>query len=485
MMKKNSSTWMNVLQGVSGGWWVLAIFIYITVVTALTPVMVDDFNVHGDGQTLFAFHDAWQYYKGMYVGWSGRLAHILFGFLSLSFYREPFHEWPSQIILATLNGLVFVIFLLSLFFLAFGRAPRFVDNSDRIRILLLFFLTMTCLARIGETIFWLNGRCVYLWTATALCCFLVFYRLQIKNNKFLSFATVTTSYRQFFFLLLFLTLAMVAGMASEIGGLTVIVLLASLTAYKLFYKKISLPLWHWLGLLFFIIGYILLMTAPGNLIRANHPVFDEFHKATLLQHLFSLPSHSLPRQLGFFIGKTKGLFLLLLLGLVLWLKTENKNFNNILHNNFAWAVIFFITSMIFLVIQTFNPAPSGRTFFIGTIFFVVSFILLLDHIFLSLPQSKTPRIFAWLRLQRKYFFVGTIVLVTAYLVYIMVITIKLHHQFTLRTAFIAAQKESGLSEIILQPYRMNTRFFIQMSNSQWEMMPMADYYGVKKISIAE
>ncbi|MGI9461943.1 MAG: DUF6056 family protein, partial [Alphaproteobacteria bacterium] len=246
----------------------LAIFSYIALVSYLTPLMVEDFGFHfrGDGK-LWAWENIWDGIKERYGYAGGRIAYVFHQFAYHSLYRAPFEENFSQIIFALFNGVVFLLFLLALFFLAFARKPKFIHGEDIIKIILLFFLAMIVLADKGLTIFWLHGRLIYLLPTTILLWFLVFYRLQWMDKNFLSFTKQPI--KQFWFLCFFLPLAFMAGMASHVGCLIVLICLLGGFIYKKFMVHEKLPLWAWLGLLCFIIGYGILTLAPGNQVRIS------------------------------------------------------------------------------------------------------------------------------------------------------------------------------------------------------------------------
>ena len=470
----------------------LPMVIYIAVVSYLTPLMVDDFSARGNGQVLFAFHDAWQGFAHAYLNFGGRINNFIFGLFSFSFYRVPLAEDFSQMVLAGLNGLAVVGFLLALFFLAFARKPLFNDNKDRLRIFIIFMLMMTILAEKGETIFWFNGRTTYLWPVTILSWFAVFYRLILANhatNHFLKFNNRIRNH--FFFTLAMAPLAVVAGMTDYIGVVIVLGLIALGFMYNIFFNKQKLPLWCYAVLIFFIVGFIAMVTAPGNQGRLLSPEYAGYQALSLFKKIFYHP------LVGFYIFLHETLFLPIIILPVLYYWQSHivaKDKNPIRRmikkmqqdKKFAMAVIYTLASFGFVAVMAISPANYSRVWFAGTALFLLACLLVIDF-FLFSPAVKNIFI-------KKYIFYIPVMVFTLYLSHIMIITIGFHQEFKTRVATIVAQKNQGKKIVIIKPYstkylysRWGARGFgfwnWEPITNRWELGAMANYYGVKKIVI--
>ena len=470
----------------------LPIFIYIAVVSFLTPLMEDEFGIRGKGQVLFAFQEAWQFYKDIYFTWGGRIGYLLHPFFFFSFYRAPFEEGFSQIVLAILNGLAVVGFLLALFFLAFARKPLFNDKKDRVRIFVIFMLMMTMLVEKGETIFWSNGRHIYLWSVTILAWFAVFYRLVFAHHAtdhWLKFNNHSRNH--FFFTVAMAPLAVVAGMTDYIGVVIVLGLIALGFIHNIFFSKQKLPLWCYVIFIFFIVGFIAMVTAPGNHVRLLTGEFAVYRALPLFQKVFYHP------LVGFRTFLHETLFLPIIIWPVLYywqsqIVAKGKNPMRRMikkmqqDKNFAMAVIYTLASFGFVAFMAINPSSYSRTWFAATALFLLTCILVIDFFLLS-PVVKNIFI-------KKYIFYIPVMIFALYLSHIMIITIGFHQEFKTRVATIVAQKNQGKATVIIKPYSTNYIYSRwgarggsfwnwESQTSPWVLGAMANYYGVKKIVI--
>ncbi|MGI9461954.1 MAG: DUF6056 family protein, partial [Alphaproteobacteria bacterium] len=450
---------MTIQHKVIFGWGMatlLAIFSYIALVSYLTPLMVEDFLMKGNGALLPSWEGIWDRSKGWYGHSGGRIAYVFFQFAYFSFYRAPFEENFSQIIYALFNGVVFVSFLLALFFLAFARKPKFIHGQDIIKIILSFFLAMIVLADEGLTIFWLHGRLLYLLPTTILLWFLVFYRLQWMNKNFLFFTKQPI--KQFWFLCFFLPLAFIAGRASHVGGLVVLICLLGGFIYKKFMVREKLPLWAWLGLLGFMIGYGILTLAPGNLVRLN--------RNSLALAYFDQPF--LERYIGqflegcyIFMQETLFLPIIALFGLVYWYSkiiVSGKNIIDVFIKKikkdtaFATAMVFFMLAMLFVAAQGGNPFNYAQTWFFGTVMFLLCCMVMVDKFFLAKTSFIFLRKKFWGRSCRQYLFMLISLCYIFYFVHIFFLTSGFHKEFRARVDSIMEQKNQGKDVIVLKKY---------------------------------
>ena len=62
-------------------------------------------------------------------------------------------------------------------------------------------------------------------------------------------------------------------MASEQIGVITIISLICISIYLKFFKRVSLPLWYYLGIGFFIAGFLCLYLSPGHHARASTDAF--------------------------------------------------------------------------------------------------------------------------------------------------------------------------------------------------------------------
>ena len=162
---------------------------------------------------------------------------------------------PDRII-DVLNSLVFLLFILSLYFHAKGRGRNsFILFGG------MFLLTWILQPVFGDTVLWVTGSVNYLWGTTIILLFLLPYRMYSGKGKSRLIMSV-------FLGLLFFLFGVVAGWTIENTALAMIVMIV---LFLLFFrlKKWHIPLWALTGLVGSVIGYVLMIAAPGNFVRAG------------------------------------------------------------------------------------------------------------------------------------------------------------------------------------------------------------------------
>ncbi|MGI9462258.1 MAG: DUF6056 family protein [Alphaproteobacteria bacterium] len=492
----------------------LIIFIYITCMSYLMPLIQDDFILNGKGSFFPSWYEYWHHHaygvKNSLRHLGGRIGYFIIPFVNYSFYRAPLEEELSNITYAIINGGIFLSFLWGLFILIHARSPKLFNQLDLIRIILLFFLALTLLATPFETIFWFHGRINYLWVITLLLWFLVFYRLNWADKNFLSFMkkpsiSFSQTLKKLFFWWGFLLLATIAGMASEAGGMVVIILLASIFIYKKFIAREKLSKWIKFGFLFFILGYAVMMLAPGNYHRMEH-------LQAIGKNLLALPFfeqyfiHPLKGALIFLI-ETKFMPIIALLSLGYWYKTisvKSKNFIDGLIKKiktdqfFGYALLLFMLTLLFVAGMGLNPAHYARAWFFGTVMFLLCLMTIIDHFFLSPKRLFFLKKTYLGKTISQYIFLLFSGCFISYLVWLFVFMVIFHQSANQRIQSLLEQKAMGKTTIVLE--KIPNKYFIydnghsyngvksliapentnEMQSQFWRFF-IARYYGVKEI----
>ncbi|TQR29529.1 hypothetical protein DMB92_07955 [Campylobacter sp. MIT 99-7217] len=187
-----------------------------------------------------------------YFTWNARIGEILnTGFLA-SLHQNLFD---------ILNALVGSSFIFAVFYLCFLRLPK--NKLDLLCFLLLciFFIFLNSFS---ATFLWGAGSLNYLWGVSLIIWFLIPFRKFFHDRKNLEHENF--SFLSLIFAVFFMFFGVLAGMASELMGATICLLLFISFIYA-FIKKISLRIWYVLGSLGFFVGYALLFFAPANKVR--------------------------------------------------------------------------------------------------------------------------------------------------------------------------------------------------------------------------
>lgn len=425
----------------------LLVAIYIFVVSYLTPMIADDLQIAAQAEGRF-FDPALiiKLFKENYFSHGGRSSYIWWIAMATSFGRMPFHEYTANIIPAALNGLFFVGLLWAMFVMAFGRAPLFSDRGDRWRWWLFFVASMVLLARKGETVFWLTGYTVYSWSLLLLLLFLLPYRLSWLGSP------VVDDWQkkwQGVGLLLFLPLAFLAGMSFELAGALVIALLLLGFAYHRWWSRSPQPFWVYAGFVFFIVGYVMMMIAPGNYVRLQDPFFDKFNNSSFFDKLLNMP-----HAWVYFLNKSRWVALLLPPLWFWWWRLWKGA-----AKDEAWrlSIFFWLVSFAYASSIAFSPILAGRVFFFSSAAFLLSLILVLDFLFwrdgYKLLFRRSP--IDWQKITAALLVLVGVVQCTR----ILLVTLQYHVAFQGRAAIIKEQKDRGVVDIIVPPMQVNGKQF--------------------------
>ena len=241
-IKKYLSKPMNVVM--------LVEFILIFILNLLVVTTSDDlgYQIHS------GLIDIFKREYVQYMTWTGRsVAHII---------ARIFLAMP-KIIFDVCNSLCFVYFTY-LIYLHVTKDKEKKHVSLYIVICLLVFL---CVPLFGQTVLWETGSCNYLWTTTIVLRFLLPYRLtaDCKHN-----------------VVLMLLGGIIAGWTNENTGGALILMILFILAYKL-YTKEKIHSWMITGLVGSIVGFLIMVLAPGNKVRAqdfistNGKMYDLIH----------------------------------------------------------------------------------------------------------------------------------------------------------------------------------------------------------------
>jgi hypothetical protein len=123
--------------------------------------------------------------------------------------------------------------------------------------LLLWF----CVPAWGQNFLWLSGSTNYLWTTTILLFFLIPFRKKHDDSAYKLNLPLSC---------LFLLCGFLAGGTNENSGAAVLILLIAYYIMKVFDKnktKDKIALFEIMGTIGFLLGFILLVAAPGNAVR--------------------------------------------------------------------------------------------------------------------------------------------------------------------------------------------------------------------------
>ncbi|MCL2186379.1 MAG: DUF6056 family protein [Treponema sp.] len=205
-----------------------------------TPLIADDYSYSSGINTVSDIFIS-QYHHYFY--WGGRnVAHFFVQFWLLA----------GKAYFNIANTIVYCFFILLVQFHVYGTLKK--NPFFFIIFNIIFWFSIPAW---GQNILWLTGSCNYLWTTTIILFFLVPYRKKYDNVDFKM---------NKIFSVLFIIVGVFAGWCNENSGAAILFFLLSYFVFKIINKD-KFSLFEVSGFLGFLIGYILLIAAPGNYVR--------------------------------------------------------------------------------------------------------------------------------------------------------------------------------------------------------------------------
>ncbi|MDR1808881.1 MAG: DUF6056 family protein [Prevotella sp.] len=235
---------------------VLFIFSLLLYLNRKTPMLGDDYTyslIFDTAQKLQSINDIIISQTTHYYIWGGRIVvHTISHLLLLA----------DPLLADIINSLVFIALILLIYF--------HINYKRKLSLSLLIgaFLLIWFLEPFAETVIWITGSANYLWGTTLVLAFMLPYRMYENRKKH------KTPTRVFQAAAMLLSGA-IAGCTNENTGAGLLLMCALFIAnYKK--EKRRIPIWAYAGLLGATAGYIFMITAPGNTVRAQGTELNAF-----------------------------------------------------------------------------------------------------------------------------------------------------------------------------------------------------------------
>lgn len=315
------------------------IFISVLILNSLTPLIAGDYSYSfgKNGERTANLLDIIVRQIDHYFTWGGRsVAHTI----AQIFLMYP--KWFFNIS----NSFIYIIFI----YLIYLHVKD--DKEDKpLIILLIHFAIWFLIPVFGQTVLWLTGSCNYLWTMTIMLAFLYLVRKDLKTPSIFKNIAI-------------LLFGIIAGWTNEntsFGLITTIIGFIILNKTK--HQKTSS--FRKCALIGNIIGFVILIAAPGNFIRETHFNDNSSFIVKIIQRIIDNTTNLINCCLPIFIG------IIILLSIYLY-KKEKVNYKFII---FLIASIFTTYSMIL------SPTFPPRAWFGVIVFALISFMILLYNIY--------------------------------------------------------------------------------------------------------
>lgn len=224
----------------------LLIFISMLALNFLTPLLADDYSygLNLANKKLTGIVDIFNYQMWHYFNWGGRTVAHTFAQTFLMFPKAIFNIINSLMY----TGLVYLIYL-------HGQLNRKENKKKSYLILLIHLILWFIIPVFGQSFIWLIGSCNYLWTTVIVLYFLLLFRKNEHESKWYKVVAM-------------FIIGLLAGWTNENTSVgLIVILLSTLIIDKITTKKWNLTKTKVAGIIGSLIGFILMICAPGNYVR--------------------------------------------------------------------------------------------------------------------------------------------------------------------------------------------------------------------------
>lgn len=314
---------------------VILCFVTILVYNFLTPMLSDDLNYATVVRKANSIWDLFGQEYQQYMTWTGRSpSHIL---LRLFLYSK------SKIIFDVFNSICFT--LLTIFmYLNIERHEKY-----DVKVYLLIILSIWIFGvSFSETVLWETGACNYLIATTVIMGFMTAFRFFFnKENK-----------GTYLRIIVMFLLGVWAGWCNENTSGACILFVLILIVRKLYTEKKKIQGWMISGLIGNILGFLIMIAAPGNMVRSGY-------KKELHSGLFGIASRCLKITLN--IKDEFFILLCIFIFLILLLHYQNVNWHK-MKNTLLFFFLFAATCYALAL----APEAQVRAFFGAGIFLIIA-----------------------------------------------------------------------------------------------------------------
>lgn len=426
---------------------VIISFLCIYIYNVFTPLMMDDLSYAKAASEAHSFGDLVRQEHEQYINWTGRsVGH----FILRCFLKGD--KWIFNIC----NSIVFVALTLFMYYNVQNKKKWDIFVYVLINLLVWLFGVL-----FSQTVLWETGACNYLWGSTIILGYISLFRHCMKKN-------ISARLQAVYSILLFI-LGIPAGWCNENTSGGCILILCIWTVFYLKENK-KINAYMLFGIVGNLIGFLLMIMAPGNAVRGKYALEAEEHTG-LLAIMSRWLKCSLAIQKNFFILIAICIltFVLIRLQKVSWQKSKNM-------------IIFFVCFIAICYALVLTPEPMERAYFGAGIFLIVSCVqgivdVLDDNIYI-ISVKLSAILICSLYFAFMYLECGADL-------------VRIYRDSYERFAYIEEQKALGIDDItvpLLHPEFENKYSAAYISDlsadssGYWINTTFAEYYGINSIS---
>ncbi|GAB6012291.1 DUF3329 domain-containing protein [Viscerimonas tarda] len=335
----------------------------VFVLNVKTPFQWDDFRLtqiwpNEDGLKVKSFHDILTSQYNHYYTWGGRtLVHIVAQYLV---YIPPLKA-------DILNTLVYLIYATLIYFHIKGKTKHDLLLFAGVNFLIYFMQPV-----FGETILWLTGSANYLWGTSLILLFMLPYRMYDGQRPPKYTLPKCAG---------MLLLGMMSGWTNEnTAAAMILMLVLFVVCYKI--RKWKIPAWSVVGIVGAMAGYLIMITAPGNFMRADLRTGGMTMDLFYLSYRFLTSTELLFQYLG--VLNLLGFILLLLF------RQHSKSDKNYSYTNLL-ILLYFIGTIASVYVMLFSPFFPPRAWFGSVTFNIIAFGIIFKNLNYSLAFLRKIR----------------------------------------------------------------------------------------------
>lgn len=393
----------------------------------LSPYFANDYRyflVQGTGEFVSSVSDVFISQYRHYFEWGGRsVAHVIAQFLL----------WWGKPISGVVQGMCYILLILFIYYNAFGLKPTL-----RVRFCPIFIISLLLLLqlrRYGEVVFNIVSAANYLYTTTLVLMFLLPYRISMEREL---------KVNPLYFWPLILVLGVIAGWSNENTAAAVATGLGLYLIYCL--KERKLKLWQCIGYGGFLVGFALLVLAPGNQARLDSMEDGGFD---YLRHTLG--------AIGIFFESLLMCLILVIAAAYLYGRVRKYMLQYTMAGTYHGSMWFIYTGFFSLVLMIFSPNFPARSATPFAVFTIIG-IMGLGSIILERYHSIFPR-----KVERALLGLSGILMLSI-VVNIIYCAVVLNNDHRIREAEVLTQLEAGKRSLVVTPLHIQTYKYLYVAD---------------------
>ena len=424
-------------------------FLFVFFLNCITPYVYDDYsylNVYGEGRRIESLADVFVSQYNHWRIWGGRsVAH---------FIAQVFLALPSKMYFNVCNSLMYILLIYLIGKVSFRKHQPVLKDY-----IFVFLLSWLAFGKWGEVFLWLVGSCNYLWT-TVFALLYIYLCLDIKKNRNIII--------RIFSCLVFLLLGVIAGWSNENTGASLVFFSISYIVWLHFIKKEKARIEHWLGFIGTVVGFALMILAPGNFVRLDRVSFHGYEQINFIVTVFC----------RFFIYLAVFLYtnipLIVITSIALAKKKPEKSFFKETNAPLMLVAMFVAQNSMVL-----SPEYPARAVTIVTLYFMIFLLMLFDFYRENFDVMLKKTSFVLLCL---FVLFASISIYEDIIIYKAIPNVEVE---------ILKQKENGITDVVVDSPRASffnshsvvdaTKYYLSDSPTQWYNKVLASRYGVNTI----